>query len=341
MTNIFKGIDSQGIERDYLTPRCNRAKLDTGPLCNYKCEFCYYKDRLSERTAFDIVKERADYLKQYGITQADLSGGESSISPDWFKILDYCSANFKKVSCLSHGGKFADLEFLKKSKEHGLSEILFSLHGATAEVHDAITERKESFTKILQGIANAKQLGIEVRTNATIYHRNYHQLEYEYADLINKIKPAQVNFITLNYWGDKDVINSPNIAYAAMTDAIKRCINRLDKDIEINVRYVPYCYMKGYEQYVVGVFQHIYDLKDWNREIYSGSLDVSKSYTEQQKVDLAHEACAIHRENFYTKPAKCASCKHLYICDGIENEIATTPVHPEAGDKIKQVMFYR
>ena len=45
---------------DYETKRCNRAKLDTGFHCNYKCEFCYYIDRLDVRPDKGIVKVRAN-----------------------------------------------------------------------------------------------------------------------------------------------------------------------------------------------------------------------------------------------------------------------------------------
>ena len=138
-SNTLAELSSAGLEIDLTTPPSVRGKLDTGPFCNYDCEFCYYGDQLDVKIPFELVKQRADHLLAYGITQADLSGGESSVSPDWFKILDYCNERFEHVSCLSHGGKFSNIEFLQESMDHGLKEILFSLHGATAETHDAIT----------------------------------------------------------------------------------------------------------------------------------------------------------------------------------------------------------
>jgi len=338
-SNHLAELSSAGLELDLITQPCVRARLDTGTFCNYDCEFCYYRDKLDVKTEFDIVKERADYLLAYGIKQVDLSGGESSVSPDWFKILDYCNERFEHVSCLSHGGRFANIEFLQESMEHGLKEILFSLHGATAETHDAITNRKGSFKRILQAIKNAQELGCVVRINCTVYHKNYHQLVNIYADLINGIKPLEVNFITLNYWDD---VYIDNVTYKDMTDNIKSCIDILDKGMIINVRYVPYCYMKGYEKYVCDQYQHIYDIYDWNKEMYSNVIDVSKTYTQEQKIQFAYDACKKFRARFYRKQVDCLKCKHFYICDGIEREIADkNPVFPEAGDKIKQVNFYR
>jgi len=332
-------LDVIGIQRDYVTSFNKRAKLDTGPLCNYDCEFCYYKDRLTERTEFEIIKDRVDYLYEYGIEQVDLSGGESSIHSNWFEILDYCKDKFNHISCLSHGGKFSDMDFLTKSVEHGLREILFSLHGASENTHDNITMRKGSFKKIIQAIKNSKQLGLITRTNATIYYKNFNELA-QYGQLINELKPTEVNFLPLNYWGNKDIIENTNIDYAVMSENIKRCIDYIDPTIKVNVRYIPFCYMKGYEKHVVGIFQHIYDLNDWNRELYTGTLDVSKKYDDKQKIDLAYNACIEQRSLYYKKSKECFQCKNFYICDGIQKEV-DMPVLPEAGEKIKDVNYYK
>ena len=95
---------------DYDTKRCNRAKLDTGFHCNYKCEFCYYIDRLDVKTPFSTIEQRINILHKYGISEVDLSGGESSIHKDWFKILDYC--NEKMV-----GRKYTKLLIFVKNME--------------------------------------------------------------------------------------------------------------------------------------------------------------------------------------------------------------------------------
>ena len=324
------------INRD--APRNNRAKLDTGTFCNYDCEFCYYRDQLDKKTHIDIVKQRADYLKQYGIKQVDLSGGESSVSSDWFEILEYCNQLFEHVSCLSHGGRFANKDFLIESRQRGLKEILFSLHGSTPEVHDAITNRKGSFQRIIQAIQNAQECGMVVRLNCTVYSKNYIDVATQYAALVNTIGPLEVNFITFNYWGD---VQLKNVGYREMTDAIKKCIDQLNKDIIINVRYTPFCYMEGYEQYVCNLYQHIYDPYDWNKEVYDYTVDASIPWTEEGKLRIAHDACKQQRIKFYHKDKECMSCKHFYICDGIEKELAGEVLTPTPGEKIQDVLFYR
>lgn len=337
-------VGKVNIDKD--TPRNNRARLNTGPLCNYDCEFCYYRHRLSERTSWETIKDRIDYIHRYGITEIDLSGGESSVDPNWFKILEYCNERFSHVSCLSHGGKFSDKEFLTQSKERGLKEILFSLHGSNADVHDSITNRKGSFERILQAIQNAKDLNMAVRVNCTVYQKNYKFLPTEYAELINKLNPLEVNFITLNYWEDNPIKHdreyTARVDYRDVTTHIKRCIDKIQNIKYINVRYTPYCFMKGYEKYVCNQYQHIYDIFDWNKGILDGDVDTNVEFTQDVKLIHAYKMAERDRVRFYEKDKDCLTCKYFYVCDGVENELANhTVVEPEPGERIVEVNYFR
>jgi radical SAM protein with 4Fe4S-binding SPASM domain len=329
-----------GLKLDLDTPMNERARLNTGFLCNYGCEFCYYKDRLTERDSLDVIKERVDDIYNYGIRQIDLSGGESSVEPNWFKILDYCREKEMTISTLTHGGKFCDYEFLKKSKEHGLTEILFSMHGSNPEVHDKITNRKRSFERIVQAIKNAHDLGIIVRLNCTVYDLNHEYLKDEYVELLKELKPFEINFICLNY--DTDNGDFRQIDYNVITTSIKNCIDQIENVVPIiNVRYVPYCYMEGYEKHVVNYYQHIYDIYDWNLAIYNHNIDTSKTYSKEEKIRQSMDAAKHFRMNAYNKSDDCKKCKHYFICDGIEKQLDNNPFKPQEGEKIYEINHYR
>jgi MoaA/NifB/PqqE/SkfB family radical SAM enzyme len=314
-------------------PINKRAKLDTGTHCNYKCDFCYYKDKLNEVTDFKTILERIYLLKRLGAEEIDLSGGESSIHKDWFKILEVCNNEFNHVSCLSNGSKFKDKKFLKKSKEYGLKEILFSLHGSNPEIHDEIVGRKGAFDDIIKAINNAKELGLIVRLNCTVTEMNVNYLE-EYAELVNSIKPLQLNFLPLNYW-DSAKSKAP-IDYKVISEGIKKAIDLIYHDIEVNIRYVPFCYFKGYEKHIVDTYQHIYDLRDWNIRFYD--------YKPDCNIDCYY-ATAKEKVNYtYYKDKKCFDCTHFHICDGVEKELKDfefLPYNSNEGEKITDVLYYK
>ena len=327
------------ISRDYNTPRCDRAKLDTGTFCNYDCEFCYYQGLLHLKTNFEEIKNRIDKIYNYGISEIDLSGGESSVHNNWFDILDYCNARFKNISTLTNGWAFAKEEFLIKSKQHGLTEILFSLHGFDQQSHDTIVRRKGAWNKILKAIQLAHKHDIVVRINCTVYQRNHEGLK-NYHNIIKQVKPLEVNFLTLNYWVNNQFAEPIN--YEQVTTSVKSCIDKIKHMVKyINVRYTPYCYMEGYEKYVCNQYQHIYDKYDWNLEIYNLNVDTTRKYSDHEKIDMAHNTAAKRRTEDYTKSPKCLTCKHLYICDGVENQVNNFIYKPQPGKKIKHINHYR
>jgi len=313
-------------------PINTRAKLDTGTFCNYACNFCYYYDKLHEITSLDVIKERIDYIAECGMTEVDLSGGESSVHKEWFKILDYCTEKGLRISCLSNGFKFADIEFLKKSREHGLREILFSLHGYDEVSHDKIVGRKNAFKRMIKAIQNCHELGIIVRFNCTVTKDNFKQLDNEYVDLVNSLQPQQINFLTLNHWDDANKIET--FSYNESTPAIKSSIDKLNVP-EIVVRYTPYCFMQGYEHYVCNTYHHIHDVKDWNIAIYNHTLDPDL-YKKDPRSELYKKANE-NRNMFYTKQKECLKCKYYYICDGYEKVIKEISLTPISGIKLQNL----
>lgn len=348
-------LSSYGVKLLPNEKRCKRLRVFTGPFCNHRCVFCYYKNRLHEKFTFDMVKERIDIAYEYGCRDVDLSGGESSIRKDFFEILDYCTSKGMKVSTVSNGWKFADFEFIKEAHKHGLNEILFSLHGSDSDLHDSIVKHKGAFNRLIQAIKNAQKLGMLVRINCTVFSQNAKSLEDAYPNLLLKLKPYEVNFIEVNYWSDNACFNTSNTEETAFY--LKKCIDKIKKSILINVRYIPFCYMKGYEKYVVNYFQHVYDIYDWEPICYtrfSENIDILQlqtknellNLTEEDKLKLNYKACRENRISSFNKYDECSKCKHFYICDGIKKALDSViepkpDVVDDIKDQTKDPLYYR
>jgi MoaA/NifB/PqqE/SkfB family radical SAM enzyme len=338
MKNNINYFSTLGMVRDEINPYNNRAKLDTGTQCNYGCSFCYYQDKLEEVTPIEVIKERVDYLVSCGITEVDLSGGESSIHKNWFEILHYCTSNNLNISTLSNGSRFCDETFIRDSFNHGLKEILFSVHGYDEESHDRIVGRQGAFKKMVTAIKNANRLGMIVRVNCTITNDNYTHLNTKYVDLIKELKPEQLNFLTLNYWSTASGLET--FSYSESTPQIKSAIDQLNGIVpEIVVRYTPYCYMKGYEKYVCGVYQHIHDVKDWNIALYH--YDIKPSDYIKTPLEYLYKRAQGNRVHTYYKKEECKRCRFYKICDGVEKHIKDIELFPEEGDIITDISYYR
>jgi len=313
-------------------PETPRSQLFVGTQCNYDCQFCYYSTKLNIKNNSEEVFKQMDFVQGYGIKDIEFTGGEPTIDPRWFDYLKYASINFRHICVISSGTKFWDKEFTLKSKERGLREILFSLHGYDKESHERITRRKGSWDKIISSIENAKELGLIVRINITVCNLNYKGLE-KHAILVNKIQPTGINYIALNYWQDT-VYSETTVPYKDMASNIKKAIDTLENIPFINVRYIPYCFMVGYEQYVCNWYQHCYDPWDWNNAL--------KVLPSRAVLKDSWEFASIMRKNVYGKSNNCLRCKYVAICDGIEKElIPFNEVMPHSGKVIVDPNYFR
>lgn len=318
-------IDPTWTELDHEL--CKRAKLDTGTLCNLRCTFCYYQDRLDKIDSFEIIRNRIDYIKDYNlITEIELSGGESSIHPDWFRILDYCNERFEHVSTLSHGQKFANLDFLLESKQHGLKEILFSMHG-TGQYHDDIVGRVGAYEKLFRAIENSLSNGVITRINCTVTTSNKDCIDKKFLQVIHHfitLGLKQVNFIFHNYWDANS--GSDPIRYEDLSPPVLNTIKNIKAwypDFDIRIRFLPFCFAGEYTSLVYGQYQHVFDTTDWNKEIYNGDkiFKKNKHYTWVESLHMGWEAAKVSRLYSYYKPKECKDCKWFKECDGIEKQL--------------------
>jgi pyruvate-formate lyase-activating enzyme len=124
--------------------------------CNLKCNLCYLPERNTELDfTLDEIKES---IRNYpGITIA-LSGGEPTMRDDLFEIISYVRAQNKICCLITNGIKLADINYVKKLKEAGLTLTNFSCNGLKEEAFTKIENANLLETK-LKGLENLKKVG--------------------------------------------------------------------------------------------------------------------------------------------------------------------------------------
>ena len=322
-----------------------RTRLFTGYACNIKCEFCFYKDKKH----IDITKQIYQQLArghEYGIRDWDISGGEPSILPIWFDLLEVMKEmNFRNIACITNGYKFAEPEFMMQSKLRGLNELLFSLHGDKEETHDKMTGVKGPAQKIHLAISNATYLGIKKRINVVVTKDNYRELPAiaEYCNLFN---PTAFNFLPFRL--ENSATKDNMIRYSQIAPYIKEAIDILNRNIKVAIRYVPFCLFEGYEQYVAGYLQRIFDEYEWSEytirkfENARHGIDIQDLNYKADKWELEIDALHKSIKHVANHSTKCLACKYLHVCDGIWYSYAkvwgTEEFKPIRGDKTDNVL---
>lgn len=145
--------------------------------CNQRCLGCFaVSDSAAELQApaltRALVQGRTD-----GATGLWLGGGEPSLRRDLFGILKRARAlGYTRLKLQTNGAMLAYPRFVAQLVDAGLTEVAFSLKGATARSHDALTRAPGAFELLERGIDNARQAGLSLEGDVLLYRRNLPEL---------------------------------------------------------------------------------------------------------------------------------------------------------------------
>ncbi|MBN2121107.1 MAG: radical SAM protein [Candidatus Omnitrophica bacterium] len=342
--------------KDALPAFNRREEITVGYKCNLKCRFCFYgcspKDNLR---SYDDIKKDILLAKTYAIEHLELSGGEPMLHPQIASIVEFCRRQgFRTICMITNGTLLVDMERMKTLGSKGLNQLVFSLHGPDSQTHDYLTQT-ETFDKILKAIENAKRLKIPFRINIVVNKFNFRELT-KFSQLVLSLGPIMVNFLIYSPLEiAKEFVSDMSVRYSKMSAEISRAVDIIKQRLEVRIRYIPFCLIKGYEKYICNIHQVHYDLYEWDyilrEHIHNGrfykwvKILVGLFYLPlgrllSQSIDRSfHEAiiktmCLV---NSY-KPLGCRICKYYFICDGLWRDyvslFGSSEVKPVIGKRI-------
>ncbi|MBI4568319.1 MAG: radical SAM protein [Planctomycetes bacterium] len=125
-------------------------------LCNQRCVFCLDADQHdgTYRGREEVDAELRDGRAR-GCQRLILSGGEASIHPDfhWF-IARGRELGYERVQTVTNGRMWSQRGFVSRAVRAGLHEVTFSIHGHTADLHDALVAVPGAFDEAIAGVRN-------------------------------------------------------------------------------------------------------------------------------------------------------------------------------------------
>jgi MoaA/NifB/PqqE/SkfB family radical SAM enzyme len=135
-----------------------RLELHLTYTCPERCAFCSEEHRMASYRAFPVTWARAaTVLRTHasrGVRAVHFTGGEPTIHPDFVELLVLAKKLAMRTSVGTIGTMLANEDFARRAVPH-LDEALFSLHGPTAEVHDAMTRTRGSFERVTRAITQS------------------------------------------------------------------------------------------------------------------------------------------------------------------------------------------
>jgi MoaA/NifB/PqqE/SkfB family radical SAM enzyme len=277
-------------------------------VCNNHCTFCAVGTRTQLHGHPQRQREHLERYRALGVEMVDFDGGEPTMNPELIPLVRYARAlGFSKVNVTTNGRMCVYEEYARRLVSSGLTTLLFSVHGPDAQVHAQQVGVAEAFEQTLRGIDNCVRLKpaqLELGLNITVTKSNHELLE-AVAQLALDHGLAWMNIQFLTPFGRATKGLMPDTDVAAKL--AMRCIDRFKDRMKFQIINLPFCFMPGYEQYMMG------DLLKLERHmVFVNNEDVNLSkYLAERRV---------------RKPV-CETCPHAVFCGGFY-ELENVPEPP-------------
>jgi len=186
--------------------------------------------------------------------------------------------------------------FARKLLDSGISNLLISIHGHTAEIHEKNTAAPGGFEETMAGLHNAISLNpgdVDLGVNTTLSVHNCLHLE-KLTRALHELGVVKINIQFLTPFGRAaaEVVPEPKKAAEVVRGVISRWSDRMTFQV-INL---PYCYLEGLEAFVAP------DL---------GKLSRNMVFVTKEEVNL-YKYLADTR----VLDEGCSNCLYRVACDG-------------------------
>lgn len=167
-----------------MDPGVNEILLRITAACNQRCVFCNTDGMDFQMSVKDVHREcrQLDRETVYPI----LTGGEPTLHSDCVLIINLLKEmGFRNIGIQTNAMKFSRMRYAAEAAEAGLEFAIVSLHGATPEMSDLITDCPGGFDNTWKGIQNLIACGVEVIINHVLNNENYRHVA-SFVEMINK-----------------------------------------------------------------------------------------------------------------------------------------------------------
>jgi len=145
--------------------------------CNERCRHCYLP-RTASSPGLPTARLLSlfEELAQAGCVGLTMTGGEPLLRSDLLELLKAARTQRFAIGLFTNA-TLIDEEWAEALAGVGLQGAEVSLYGATAEAHDAITQRRGSFARTMAGMRRLTERGVNVVLKFVVTRLNVGHLE--------------------------------------------------------------------------------------------------------------------------------------------------------------------
>jgi radical SAM protein with 4Fe4S-binding SPASM domain len=165
--------------------------------CNNSCIWCYGK--AAQKLDIDMSNQTFDcalsLLKQAGCKRLTFLGGEPTLHSNLTDFIHKAADNSIDSVIVSNGSGYSDTFLNSIEDVKDMVTLNISIEGATADIHDRVTNKQGSFEKLLYGIKTAQSKGFDIAAIMTLCKSNMQDL----ANVICLLEDIKVDGMLINF----------------------------------------------------------------------------------------------------------------------------------------------
>ncbi len=197
-------------------------ELDITNICNAYCVHCSRNAKpISENYKFDSIEKIFQECDRYNIPELLVMGGEPLMHPDFTEILASAKNYGIKAIRTSTNGIAIDKKYSKVLSSYA-THVQVSIHGATIESHERLTQCNGSFKRACEAVELLVSEGIDVAISFTVMDENEFEIE-QMAQLSKSLGAHTLRYLALSSVGRGiDLKVQDNVKRDVIGERIKR-----------------------------------------------------------------------------------------------------------------------
>jgi len=266
--------------------------------CNNRCVVCAVGDRRKCDMDTGVCLELLGDYYGRGARAVDLDGGEPTMHPDFFTIIEAArKTGYEKITVTTNGRRLSSSrEFVSRIMVSGITGLLISLYSHDRQRHDEITQVAGSFDQTVSGILNVLELqheNIDFGVNTVLLNNNYMYI-VKLMEMLADMEVPVLNVQFLTPFGRARREYAPPLKEAC--GILEDAISIWEKKIAVRVINLPPCAMPQRGELAVA--------------------DIEKYSRHMAFVDSPPENLGQYLGRKRVRTDQCKNCIFFVVCEG-------------------------
>lgn len=140
--------------------------------CNWRCKHCFIEEYTANNFLNrDILENVFSQLRELGVINILLTGGEIFMRPDICEIIKSAREHFFDVALFTNSSLMSE-EQIKEISEYGISLVSCTIFSLDEKIHDKFSQKEGSLKKVLTNLKLLKKYNIPVEVKHIITIEN-------------------------------------------------------------------------------------------------------------------------------------------------------------------------